>query len=473
MAEKEPTVSWQVLLDDAQWDREGVQPPPSPEDRPARRRTVDRRWLWLGSLVLVGVLLGGGLWLWQRAQTGLSLIQQEISDAVQLEATAQSSRNPRIAAALLDPQADEEWRAAQVDAIAKDRSTPAQAQVQDVELVEDIALVRLQFADPDLPQPSRVLRFYRDAPAGWLRTTPVDSFWGAEETWQGEHFVIRYRQLDRDAVQLAAPHIEEVYVGLRGALGLPILPNPTTVVVLPVDQPVLFDSPSGEIHHPSPALLNLPTTVSEDAALFRFLTIYLVNELVRESFDRYAYGESWMWSSLTESGLRNWLLLESGAVQMDPHILLGWLLDSSAQADRQLPDGLAEACQWSDAMGAPLRLFGCTPDLHTGLPVRNAIPPLARLTTTYMFDFSQDASASTNPSGNMWRTETRRDVGAFTSLFVYAAEQYGRERIPALLEALGDYRAWNEVLTAAYGVSADEFEAGWRAWLGSTLQVTE
>lgn len=114
---------------------------------------------------------------------------------------------------------------------------------------------------------------------------------------------------------LAAPQVESVYQQLRGKLGLPLLPTYKTVVVQPDDRPLSFDFPSGELRQPSPHLLNLPDTISHENALFRSLIFYQINELVRESFDRYGYGRAWMWSNLTESALRNWLQMESGVVE--------------------------------------------------------------------------------------------------------------------------------------------------------------
>jgi len=472
VAKKEPTVSWQVLLDDAHWDQKAATPTLPDEHADQRRRwRIPRRWLILGALFLAVALVTAGLLLWQRAQRGLALVEEEIAAAVRLESTAQTQRSPRLAAALLDPASDGAWRGRIVENLLADRSAPPLVAVEEVELAESVARVQLSFTDPDLPLPSREVRFYRDAPGGWLRTAPVASFWGAAEEWQGSHFIFRYRERDRNAVLLAAPQVESVYLHLRRSLGLPLLPTPQTVVVQPDDRPLAFDLPSGELRQPSPHLLNLPITVSHEDALFRSLIFYLINELVRESFDRYGYGRAWMWSNLTESALRNWLQLESGAVRIESEQLFPWLLGGQAGPDGGLPAGVAEECQLMQTLGVQVLLLACRSDIQNVQPRDLSALGLSLLVTTYDFDFSQDSNAGNSPSGPLWRAESRQEIVAATTLYLYAVETYGIERFPPLLEALGDHRGWYEALPAAYGIPPEAFEVGWRVWLSRRFGV--
>lgn len=472
MAQKEPTVSWQVLLDDAQWERE-ARAPSAVEDseKPGQRPVLPRRWLLVGTALLVLVLLGGGLLLWQRAQSGLAEMQREIEEAALREVDAQRQGNPRLAAALLDPAADAEWRERLVAQLMADSSAPPVPVVEEMEWVDGVALVRLSITDPDLPQPSRSARFYRESAGGWLRTPPVASFWGAAESWEGVHFTFRFQTRDRAAVLSAGPRVEAVYLQLRRDLGLPLLPTPRVVVVRPDDRPVEFDFLSGELRHPSPQLLELPAGIGDEDALFRSLILYLINELVRESFDRYAYGQAWMWSNLTESGLRNWLQWESGVSHTGLAVLVPWLLETAPTAAGHPPAGVAEECQLMNALGIRMFLLPCTPGIQFSRPNRSSALELVRLTTTYDFDFTQDANAAGTPSGPMWREESRHEIVAATTIFLYAVEVYGVERLPAFLDALGEHRGWSGVLPAAFGVSVEEFEAGWRGWLAVEFGV--
>jgi hypothetical protein len=56
---------------------------------------------------------------------------------------------------------------------------------------------------------------------------------------------------------------------------------------------------------------------------------------------------------------------------------------------------------------------------------------------------------------------------ALATLIEYMVATYGRERLPALVAGLGQYKSWDTLLPAVYGVSAVEFEAGWQAYLAA------
>ena len=60
---------------------------------------------------------------------------------------------------------------------------------------------------------------------------------------------------------------------------------------------------------------------------------------------------------------------------------------------------------------------------------------------------------------------------ALATLIEYAVVTYGRERLPALVAGLGQYDTWDMLLPAIYGVSRDEFEAGWQAYLAAHYGV--
>lgn len=57
------------------------------------------------------------------------------------------------------------------------------------------------------------------------------------------------------------------------------------------------------------------------------------------------------------------------------------------------------------------------------------------------------------------------DRVAAVSIVDYAMMAYGRGRLPALLDGIKRYDTWDTLIPAVYGVSAAEFEAGWRDYL--------
>jgi hypothetical protein len=65
------------------------------------------------------------------------------------------------------------------------------------------------------------------------------------------------------------------------------------------------------------------------------------------------------------------------------------------------------------------------------------------------------------------------EYGIYAVAFVeYAANAYGRDRLPALIEGMKRHDSWETLIPAVYGVSAAEFEAGWQAWLRKDENLT-
>ncbi|MBI3959492.1 MAG: hypothetical protein HY328_11855 [Chloroflexi bacterium] len=51
-------------------------------------------------------------------------------------------------------------------------------------------------------------------------------------------------------------------------------------------------------------------------------------------------------------------------------------------------------------------------------------------------------------------------------LFEFAVQRYGRERLPDLLAQMRRPITWQTLIPAVFNVLVEEFEAGWRGWLG-------
>jgi hypothetical protein len=60
---------------------------------------------------------------------------------------------------------------------------------------------------------------------------------------------------------------------------------------------------------------------------------------------------------------------------------------------------------------------------------------------------------------------------ALATVMEYAAATYGPERVPLLLTEAGRQESWATLIPAVFGVSADEFEAGWQAYLATSYGV--
>src|SRR4051812_21762527 len=57
------------------------------------------------------------------------------------------------------------------------------------------------------------------------------------------------------------------------------------------------------------------------------------------------------------------------------------------------------------------------------------------------------------------------------TLIDYATTVYGDESVARLLAGLVHYDGWESLLPAVYGLSASEFEAGWRVYMAKEYGV--
>jgi hypothetical protein len=60
---------------------------------------------------------------------------------------------------------------------------------------------------------------------------------------------------------------------------------------------------------------------------------------------------------------------------------------------------------------------------------------------------------------------------ALATVAAYAAATYGPERIPILIGEASRHESWATLIPAVFGVSVDEFETGWRAYLAERYGV--
>jgi hypothetical protein len=91
----------------------------------------------------------------------------------------------------------------------------------------------------------------------------------------------------------------------------------------------------------------------------------------------------------------------------------------------------------------------------TAPPLRLAQVPLHTMESIAMQSVVPYSEVQPHPAASV----------ALATVMEYAAAAYGPERIPLLLAEAGRQEGWATLIPAVFGVSADEFEAGWRAYL--------
>ena len=457
MDRKRVAFTWQVLSDDAEQDDRmissfGAQDGsvPSQTARPARR------WWWgLLGLALI-VAAAAGYRLYRTAQTGVEVLETELQAAVARE--SRTTPKPVVAA------------------------KPASPVLQSFDLWNGVAAVEVVANDPSLSLPTRKLRFFRQTESGWQPTAADASFWGSRRRLESQHFIFHYRRRDHAAVLAAAPALDAFYTRLHQDLGRGA-PNAGEKVIVEVfasygledsDLPAATIDP---FRVPSPGLLQIPVDVSDAEVLALSVSITLVYRLLPgASADWLATGDhptGWWWPPLTE-GLRLWLLWDNVPLLARwRHDILTWYLANSCQAcsrqSQTLPAGYREFCQMLMMLGLyPPHLSISPPCTETfGDADGNTYyfsPPSRPAQLSSLATLSRDTTPARMET-DLLQMSYGGQVMSMATLLEYVADTYERERIPVLLAAFGAHERWDTLVPAVFGISAEEFEAGWRSYL--------
>ena len=216
MSIEQSNFQWETLLDDAEWDRaeslEQLLPTRTSHEPDTSGPCAHRSGARSVVLALSGVL-ACALVLWLAAQHGVSAIDAELHDVVEVENWLQRSDHITATASLVDADADPAWQTAPpARAGAGERERAARAAAAGAGGAHAPALRPGHGAGhrhaTKTAKPTARSRFYRETPAGWQRTSPDDAFWGREQMLETDHFRIRYRQADAQAVIAAAPKLD-------------------------------------------------------------------------------------------------------------------------------------------------------------------------------------------------------------------------------------------------------------------------
>lgn len=432
MLKQESMLDWQIG-ESEDWDNF------EPLERPVRAKTVtsdgaeaSRRWRWGGILrsIAVFILLAAiviGYSSWREYQAGITRIRTDIQSTVDTEAWAWGNGDETLADSLMDSQADEGWaRDFRRDLerglhYAGDEIQTPEVQIENVELKDGVALIEALVTDPGVPwtsTPYRETRFYRQAEGRWLRTAPVVEFWGPEDTIETDHFQLIFRQRDAGAVEAVAADIEALYTNLRKDVGLGPAPadEMLTVQVLPRTDVTDWRFAGDKLTVPSPVLLPVPKDRSDAARLSQSITYPLARRVLGEALAGTDIEPQW---SVLAEGARHWLAWDREAMPS------GWRYHAEEPLRRRVE------------RGAPLRLDDLTASRDEGW-VR---------------------------SGRWGRLIAAETVVA------YAMDTYGRDRLPAFIQGLSAHETWSELIPAVFEVPADEFEAGWQAYLAARIET--
>lgn len=392
---------------------------------PAQRlgESADRlfgRLLVRGVALVVAALVAAGA-------AGLSPSEKErrhaetgIAFHLGLENQAWHTRDYAFMTSLLDPTVSDDWLRRWRDDWRRgaDGDPDYRAHLLHVDLAGDglyraTVVVEQSSLDWSQSSPFQEVRFYRRDGQAWLRTVPPADYWGRRAVVETDHLSFTFYEQDTAMVQAVAPRLQAAYVELHTLLG--VLPPPAggeRLVISVVPRPTgRWAAGQNRVEVTSPAVL--PVAVGDDAAnvlandVMGWFTYRVLRDYTPSSAGRY---------------LHRWPLVVWG--------LRGWLR----------ADLLASSSPWRSEAKQILRESDALPFAITNVT---------------------QLQGGSRPS--------REDVVvrylAAESFIAYAMETYGRERLHELMGALMRYGDWNRIILEVYGVSSDDFVAGWNAFV--------
>ena len=56
-------------------------------------------------------------------------------------------------------------------------------------------------------------------------------------------------------------------------------------------------------------------------------------------------------------------------------------------------------------------------------------------------------------------------TAAASTVVSYVASAYGRSTVLTLIDLMGEYKTWDELIPAVFGVPKEDFVTGWRTYL--------
>lgn len=412
------TIEWQIAADEREWTHWASSA--APVAQPARR--LAGRWGEAVFLLLLLCAVGG--WRWYTVRQTWLQTQAEVTTAIHQE----TGDVPFVH--LLTNQGE-------------------------------LALVQVAAtADPQ----RRQVRLYQHTPAGWQWAPPTADLWGEPQQLTTPYVVWHYRAQDVAVVATVAPQIEALYATLRRhfALADETLTAPLAIEVSITPPPAWRAAwrVSGQIVVPTPALYRSPVGLTDAELIVQAVALPLLDNVIAQAYTRYQWVAPWQPMVL---GLRLWQLwdfdlpLAAWQTRVVPWLYADSLRNDAAQP-LMLPAGYADLCA--------THALWLTSPLQIGIPLLcTELDKAAWYTAVWGERMPPTRLAQLMAPINLavpHQPEPYGQTVALATLLNYAVVTYGSERLPALVASLGQYTNWETLLPAVYGVSAAEFEAGWR-----------
>jgi hypothetical protein len=489
MRKQAPTIEWQIVEHDADWER--LQATDRSDSAPsANQRQPPKYYLGVVAALLLLLVSAGGWW-GRTAQDRAHQTEIGATAIAPLELRAVEQVGELAAVSLPGDQTTSsgllqeglgEYRSLYTAVQTTEPADHGDITVSTVEVGGSRGIAHIVTTPKDGAPAYRQTRFYRRIGPDWRQISPEAAHWPPARSLETPYFVFRFRQHDAQAVIAVAPRIDALYTTLWHNFGLPIMPTPgrLAVYVSGTQNPgnARFEPHNYEqfvwedrLVVASPSLYLVPVDITDIDLLAQSLALPLIAQVLTQASEQDQIGSAWQ---PMLKGLRLWQVWDMDLpLALWREEIVRWIyLDRPGAGSAQtvvLPKRYEAFCAshalWMEAptmVGVPLLCNGLDWQAWYTGTWGPRHPPIR------LDQLAVPAPDGYTPEG----TPVWGQTVALATLIEYAVDTYGRERLPALVAGLSKHESWNTLLPAVFGVSAAEFEAGWRAYLATRYGVS-
>jgi hypothetical protein len=275
-----------------------------------------------------------------------------------------------------------------------------------------------------------------------------------------KYFRFRFQPPDAAAVETVAAGIDTVYTLMRQDLGLPAPEGMLEIEIDPFLENLERISFYGDAARlPSPGLLWLDPELSEAEVLMQWLLGPLERLVWEEAMHQTPARNEW-WSLL--AALENWHARRYSILSTHWHkAFVGWAYG------KEEPEGstLAHVCQ-EQRIKTRVALFYNIPP--TGIYLCSTEQQVRRPVPSHLLQLPAPYYIGHIYPPQPWSWEQFVTLETLLDCTMTAHERWEpreRKQMSALIQAMHDYRTWDELILAVFDVTREEFEAGWQSCL--------
>ena len=251
-------------------------------------------------------------------------------------------------------------------------------------------------------------------------------------------------------------------------LSLTCLPLVVEVIVAPTGALSAPEAPLNRLRVPSPTILTRPVEISDTELLRLLILAPLAGEVIDQARQANPPMDGTWW--MLTAAWRAWEIDRHSPLLANwPNAVIGYQhrdrqMGTMPQALPSRAAGLWQQCEiWRLpelqlilTTLAPVDL--CRPPADTSAVLH--APISLHLDTLYPIDVEFIYSTQAWPAPGYWLPIIKEE-----SLLDYTVDTFGRATLPALWQGLGEHKDWQTLIPAVFGVSAEEFEAGWQSYV--------